>query len=159
MNQIRTVFGVFFLSLAALYSCSTKEREFTTVDELMDIILEEEDLASYPRLSIDGYDINYEILRGKLTLTKKDIGFYELKEGELRIITKLPEFTEEEFVEVDAKLDGKSINYNQYRRFELDKIYKKVQLDQKTNDSISGVNQHIIWLYTKDYLQSQNNQS
>lgn len=53
-----TVFGVFFLSLIVLCSCTPKEREFTTVDELT----EEEFGEFYAEL--DGESLNYMQFKG-----------------------------------------------------------------------------------------------
>ena len=120
----------------------------------MEIIKMENNLNSYPELLVDGFDLNYKVLKGKINLNKDDIGYFDFveneKKGILRIITKLPEIEKTEFDKFFVELDNKKIDFNEFKSLKLKNIIKKISLPaEKLNEQKYNNYEKVILLFTK----------
>jgi len=146
--------GIISLIFILLLNCSTNNFEYKSVDELMEIIKKENNLNSFPELLVDGFDLNYKILKGKINLNKNDIGYFSFvenkKNGILRIITKLPEIEKTEFNKFYVELDNKKIDFNEFRSIKLKDIIKKISLpSEKLKKKKYNNYEKVILLFTE----------
>jgi len=146
--------GIFLMTLIFLISCSTDNIEYKNIDDLMEKIRIENKLNSYPELLVDGFNLNYKSLKGKINLTKKDIGYFDFIEnnenGILKIITSLPEIKNDEFEKYYVELDSKKIDYDQFKNIELKNIRKKIYLTaEKLNDKKYDEFENVLILFSE----------
>ena len=146
--------GIISLIFILLLNCSTNNFDYKNIDELMEIIKMENNLNSYPELLVDGFDLNYKVLKGKINLNKDDIGYFDFveneKKGILRIITKLPEIEKTEFDKFFVELDNKKIDFNEFKSLKLKNIIKKISLPaEKLNEQKYNNYEKVILLFTK----------
>ena len=146
--------GILSLIFIILISCSTNKFEFENVDELMEKIKKENNLNSYPELLVDGFVLNYKVLKGKINLSENNIGHFEYVEnkdnGVLRVLTKLPEINKNEFKEYYVELDSEKVEFEDLKRIELKNIKKKISLSaEKLNDKKYDGYKKVILLFSK----------
>ena len=120
----------------------------------MEIIKTENNLNSYPELTVDGYDYNYKILKGKIDIKKEDIGYFNFvqnnENGVLNLITKLPDIEKSEFSKFYVELNNTKINFHEFKNIELKKIQKKIYLPaEKLNDKKYDNYEKVILLFTE----------
>ena len=152
MKQLK----ILLISIVLIVSCQQQKIEYHDIDSLMEVIKNDNNLSVYPDLLIDGYDYNYALLKGKLVLKKKDIGFYEFVKtqthdnGLLRIITHLPKINYSDYYQYHIELNDERINHQEFKKIKLKDIIKKAVItNKKLNDSLyNGVKSAFI-IYTK----------
>ena len=135
-------------------NCSENNSEYKTIDDLMEIIKKENNLKSYPELTVDGYDYNYKVLKGKIDIKKENIGYFKFvqnnENGVLNLITKLPDIQKSEFSKFYVELNNTQINFQEFKNIELKKIKKKILLPaEKLNDEKYDNYKIVILLFTE----------
>lgn len=145
-----------FLLIFSSISCNNSRIEYDNIDTLVEAIKEQNNLDGYPILVIDGFDYNYSLLKGKIAIDKKDIGFFEFTQtnkndnGTLRVITPLPKIKITEFNEYHVELNNKKIDYDAFKKIQLQQITKKVLIsDKKENNSLYNGAKFSLKIYTQ----------
>jgi len=146
--------GIILLIIITFSNCSRNNSEYKSIDDLMEIIKTENNLNSYPELTVDGYDYNYKILKGKIDIKKEDIGYFNFvqnnENGVLNLITKLPDIEKSEFSKFYVELNNTKINFHEFKNIELKKIQKKIYLPaEKLNDKKYDNYEKVILLFTE----------
>ena len=134
-------------------NCSEKKSEYENIDDLMEIIKKENNLNSYSELTVDGYDLNYNFLKGKINIKKEEIGYFNFvknsKNGVLNLITKLPEIEKSDFSKFYVEINNTKINFKEFKNINLKNIKKKIYLSaEKLNEEKYDNYEKVILIFT-----------
>jgi len=103
-----------FISII-FFNCSESKSEYKNIDDLMEIVKKENNLNSCSELTVDGYDLNYNFLKGKINIKKEEIGYFTYvknnENGVLNLITKLPEIEKSDFSKYYVEINNTKINF------------------------------------------------
>lgn len=147
---------VAILIIISSISCNNSRIEYDNIDTLVEAIKKQNNLDGYPTLVIDGFDYNYSLLKGKIAIDKKDIGFFEFTQtnkndnGALRVVTPLLKIKTTDFKDYHVELNNKKINYDAFKKIQIQQITKKVLIsDKKINDSLYNGAIFSLKIYTQ----------
>jgi hypothetical protein len=145
--------GIILLIIITFSNCSKNHSDYKNIDDLIEIIKTENNLNSYPELTIDGYEYNYEVLKGKIAIKKEDIGYFKFvqnnENGVLNLLTKLPDIEKSEFNKFYVELNNSKIDFYEFENIELKQIQKKIYLPAENfNEEKYDKYEKVILLFT-----------
>jgi len=146
--------GITLFIFIIFFNCSESKSEYKNIDDLMKIVKKENNLNSYSELTVDGYDLNYNFLKGKINIKKEEIGYFTYvknnENGVLNLITKLPEIEKSDFSKYYVEINNTKINFKEFQSINLKTIKKKIYLPaEKLNDVKYNNYEKVILIFTE----------